>query len=102
MARVYQGERTFLTRVVGPVERLIYRIVGVRADEEMDWKTYAVAMLLFNSGRLAVRSMLYSVSSLSCRSIPRIWQRSSLIWLSIRRSASPPIPTGRATAERPP
>ncbi len=47
MARVYQGERTFLTPVVGPVERLIYRIVGMRADEEMDWKTYAIALLLF-------------------------------------------------------
>jgi K+-transporting ATPase ATPase A chain len=45
MARVYQGERTFFTRIVGPVERLIYRIMGMRADEEMDWKTYAVAML---------------------------------------------------------
>jgi K+-transporting ATPase ATPase A chain len=45
MARVYQGERTFFTRIVSPVERLIYRIMGMRADEEMDWKTYAVAML---------------------------------------------------------
>jgi len=47
MARVYQGERTFVSPVVGPIERLIYRILGTRADEEMDWKTYAVAMLLF-------------------------------------------------------
>ena len=45
MARVYQGERTFFGRIVGPVERLIYRIMGMRADEEMDWKTYAFAML---------------------------------------------------------
>ena len=45
MARVYQGERTFFSRIVSPVERLIYRIMGMRADEEMDWKTYAVAML---------------------------------------------------------
>ena len=39
MARVYAGERTFVGRVVGPIERLIYRIVGLRADDEMDWKT---------------------------------------------------------------
>ena len=45
MARVYQGERTFFGRIVGPFERLIYRIMGMRADEEMDWKTYAFAML---------------------------------------------------------
>ncbi len=48
MARVYAGERTFFGRIVGPVERLIYRIVGMRPDEEMDWKTYAIAMLLFS------------------------------------------------------
>jgi potassium-transporting ATPase potassium-binding subunit len=48
MARVYQGERTFLDPILGPVERLIYRLAGVKADEDMDWKVYAIAMLLFN------------------------------------------------------
>ncbi len=49
MARVYQGERTFLDPVLGPVERLLYRLSGVHADEEMNWKTYAIAMMLFNA-----------------------------------------------------
>lgn len=48
MAKVYQGERTFLNRVLGPVERFIYRVSGVNPEEEMDWKIYAIAMLLFN------------------------------------------------------
>jgi len=48
MARVYQGERTFLSGVLQPVERFIYRLVRVDVKEEMDWKTYAVALLLFN------------------------------------------------------
>ena len=48
MAKVYQGERTFLSPVLGPVERLIYRITGVKLQEEMDWKMYAFAMLLFS------------------------------------------------------
>ena len=48
MARVYQGEHTFLTPVLKPVENLIYRSMGVRPDDEMGWKTYAVAMLLFS------------------------------------------------------
>jgi K+-transporting ATPase ATPase A chain len=48
MARVFEGKRTFLDRVVGPVERLIYRLSGIRPDEEMDWKKYAIAMLAFN------------------------------------------------------
>ncbi len=48
MARVYEGERTFLTPLIRPIEHLVYRITGLRGDEEMDWKTYAVAVLLFN------------------------------------------------------
>ena len=58
MARVYQGGRTFLDPVLGPAERLIYRLVGSRPDEEMDWKTYAFALLLFNLfGLLAVYAL---------------------------------------------
>ncbi len=49
MARVYEGKRTFLDRLLRPVERLIYRAAGVNPDQEMNWKTYAVAMLLFNA-----------------------------------------------------
>ena len=48
MARIYLGERTFLTPILGPVERFIYRAAGNDITEEMDWKTYAVAMLVFN------------------------------------------------------
>jgi K+-transporting ATPase ATPase A chain len=48
MARVYQGERTFLDPVLRPVEKLVYRLSGVRPDEEMNWKIYALAMLFFN------------------------------------------------------
>ena len=48
MARVYQGERTFLDPVVGPLERLLYRAFGIQADEEMNWKTYAIALMLMN------------------------------------------------------
>jgi potassium-transporting ATPase potassium-binding subunit len=47
MSHVVQGERTLLSPVVGPVERLVYRILGIRIDEEMDWKQYAVAFILF-------------------------------------------------------
>jgi K+-transporting ATPase ATPase A chain len=48
MAKVYQGEHTFLDRVLGPVERFIYRVSGVKPDEEMNWKIYAIAAMLFN------------------------------------------------------
>ena len=48
MAKVYQGEHTFLDRVLGPVERFIYRVSGVNQEEDMNWKTYAIAVMLFN------------------------------------------------------
>ena len=49
MARVYEGKPLFgLDRVLGPVERLIYRLCGVDPNQEMGWKTYTWAMLLFS------------------------------------------------------
>src|SRR5436305_6692607 len=55
MARVYEGKSLFgLDRVLGPVERLIYRLCGVRPEEEMDWKGYAFALLLFSVVSLLV------------------------------------------------
>jgi len=48
MTRVYQGERTFLSPVLVPLENLLYRICGVQKDEEMGWQRYAWAMVLFN------------------------------------------------------
>ena len=48
MAKVYQGEHIFLDRVLAPVERTLYRISGINPHIEMDWKVYALAMLIFN------------------------------------------------------
>jgi len=48
MAKVYQGERTFMSPLIAPVERLIYRLAGIDPATEMDWKVYTVAMLLFS------------------------------------------------------
>jgi K+-transporting ATPase ATPase A chain len=49
MARVYEGKPCGLDRVLGPVERGIYRLSGVRADEEMEWTVYAFCVLLFSA-----------------------------------------------------
>ncbi len=55
MARVYENQPFGLDRVFGPLERLFYRVCGISPDEEMDWKTYTLATLLFNlSGFIAV------------------------------------------------
>jgi K+-transporting ATPase ATPase A chain len=48
MAKVFQGERTFLSPVLAPFEKLIYRISGVKTEDEMGWKRYAGSVLLFN------------------------------------------------------
>ncbi|ULA62688.1 MAG: hypothetical protein LZF86_50068 [Nitrospira sp.] len=54
MARVYTGQACGLDRVVGPFERLLYRVCGLRESEEMDWKTYGIAMLAFNGTGLVL------------------------------------------------
>ena len=54
MARVYEGRPTLLHRLLGPLERLLYRAMGVRPEDEMDWRSYAAALLLLNGLGLAV------------------------------------------------
>jgi len=48
MARVFQGERTFLSPILAPVERLIYKLSGIDAKREMTWLHYLGALLIFN------------------------------------------------------
>ena len=55
LARVYEGRPCGLDRVLGPLERLLYRLGRVDPGQEMDWKAYALAMLALNAlGVLAV------------------------------------------------
>ena len=48
IATVIEGRKNFLTPVLGPVERVIYRICGVKEDEEQHWTRYAGALLAFS------------------------------------------------------
>jgi K+-transporting ATPase ATPase A chain len=48
MAKVFSDERTFLSPVLGPLERLIYRVSRIDASKEQHWTTYTAAMLMFN------------------------------------------------------
>jgi potassium-transporting ATPase potassium-binding subunit len=55
IARVYEGRASYAQRLLGPVERLIYRLAGVDPAQQMRWQRYASALLLFNLlGFLAV------------------------------------------------
>ena len=48
MTRVYQGERTFLSFIFAPFERLLYRLAGTSENEDQHWTSYAAGMLAFN------------------------------------------------------
>jgi len=54
MARVFEGQRTWLDPVLRPIERLIYRACAVNADREMNWREYAFAMLGFSAVSMLV------------------------------------------------
>jgi K+-transporting ATPase ATPase A chain len=48
MSRVFQGERTFLHPVLRPVEALVYRVCGIKEDDEQPWTRYAGSVLAFS------------------------------------------------------
>ena len=87
MARVYEGKRTWLDPVLGPVERLLYRLTGVDAAAEMRWTEYGAAMLVFS---LATLLLTYAVERLQ-HVIP-LWNPQHLAavepWLAWNTTAS--------------
>ena len=54
MTRVFNGERTFLSPILVPVENALYRVSGIDAKREQHWLTYTVAMLLFHVGGVLI------------------------------------------------
>jgi K+-transporting ATPase ATPase A chain len=52
LARVFERRRTFLDPLLVPCERLLYRMTGIKPEEEMRWTEYAIAMLLFSAATL--------------------------------------------------
>ncbi|MGD0797712.1 MAG: potassium-transporting ATPase subunit KdpA [Acidobacteriaceae bacterium] len=61
MARVYERQKTLLDPVLGPIERLLYKMTGVDANAEMRWTEYGAAMLIFS---LATLLLTYAVERL--------------------------------------
>lgn len=58
MTRVFNGERTFLSPILRPVEAGLYWIGGVDEKREQHWLTYTVAMLLFHVGGFVILYVL--------------------------------------------
>jgi K+-transporting ATPase ATPase A chain len=61
MAKVYTGEQTFLSPLFVTVERLILSLSGVDSSDEMDWKMFAVAMVVFSLIGIAALFILQSI-----------------------------------------
>ena len=96
MARVFEGERTFLHPVLRPLEVLLYKLSGVREDVEQHWTAYAGAMLAFHVAKFL---FVYGIMRLqgwlplnpmgfSTAHAPSTPRRSRRISRSTRRSAS--------------
>src|SRR5512138_1326179 len=58
MARVYTGKARFAQRILVPFERLLYRLFGIKPDQEQTWKQYAIAAIVFNVAGIVVVYLL--------------------------------------------
>jgi len=79
MARVFGRERTWLDPALRPVERILYRLTGVDENHEMDWKEYALALLLFSG-----------VSMIMLYALERVQQWAWLPWNPQKLAGVPP------------
>ena len=52
LTRVFERRSTWLDPVISPVERVLYRVTGIRPDEEMRWTEYVVSMLVFSAATM--------------------------------------------------
>src|SRR5580693_1826180 len=63
MTRVFNGERTWLSPVLRPVEAAIYKVAGVDERQEQHAVTYTVGMLLFHAGGFLILYVLMRVQA---------------------------------------
>jgi K+-transporting ATPase ATPase A chain len=83
MARVFELEPVWLERVLGPIERLLYRAAGVKKNDETDWKTYAFGMLIFNVSGIVLTYVILRTQGAHPRALnPQEWPAPSpdLAW----------------------
>jgi len=86
LARVLEGERTWLDPVLRPIENLIYKLGGVNASQEMSWREYAFALLGFSAVSLLLTYVferiqgwgLLAISWLNPQKLPGVEQ--ALAW----------------------
>ena len=64
MTAVFERRKTFLDPVLLPCERLLYRITGVHADQEMHWTGYAASMLIFSAATIVMTYLIERLQAL--------------------------------------
>jgi len=64
MARIFTGERVFLTRVLRPLERLVYRLCGVDENREMQAREYGSSVVVFTLAGLVLLFLLQALQRL--------------------------------------
>ena len=101
MARLFEGERTFLSPVLGPVERGIYRLCGVKPDEEQHWTTYTIAMLAFSIAGFVSLYLMQRLQAVLPFNPQGLGGGHARTCPSTPRSASSPTPTGSPMAAKP-
>jgi K+-transporting ATPase ATPase A chain len=75
LARVYAGERTFLSPLFGPIEAALYRVAGIKREIEQNWYRYTVSLLVFHAlGTIALYTLLrlQSVLPLNPQGLPAV------------------------------
>ena len=100
MTRVFNGERTFLSPVLRPVEAGLYWIGGVDEKREQHWLTYTVAMLLFHVGGFLILYGVDAAAGVAAVQSGGAVRGRAKTCPSTPRSASSPTPTGRTTAAK--
>ena len=101
ITRVFNREKTILDAVLRPVEKLIYRLIGVDEQREMRWTEYAVAMLLFSGVSMALLYVIERTQKMAAIQSAKTCERGSLVWHLAQRLRLRQIPTGKPTPANP-
>ena len=64
LTQVFERRRTWLDPVLGPLERGLYRVTGIKADEEMRWTEYLVSMLVFTAATVFLTYIVERIQGL--------------------------------------
>ena len=94
--------KTWFDPILKPLERLTYKIIGVRAGEEQDWRALHLGDAVVQPRGLRVHLRDFAAAKFSAAQSAGFWRVDAGPRVQHRRSVSPPTRTGKATPENPP